>query len=326
MRVGKLTNEELKKIVLERLPICSTDISKGPAIGLDCAIIRSQEGVMVVSSDPITGASADVGRIAIHVSCNDIACAGIKPTAIMLVVIAPASATREELVHVIDQASEAAKEVGIDIVGGHTEVSDAVNRFILMTTAFGFSKQDVTISASGARPGDSILMTKYTALEGTAILAADFKERLSSVLTGEELTAAMALIRQISVVKEGALCGGLQVHAMHDVTEGGILGAVWEITEASRCGCMIRLKDIPILPETKKICDFLELNPYALISSGSMIIATDEPQKVIEVLTQNGIHCKEIGKIVEKNRQYVDNNGQIHELLPPEADELYKIK
>ena len=326
MRTGKLTNEELKKIVLERLPICSTELSKGPAIGLDCAIIHSQEGVMVVSSDPITGASNDVGRIAIHVSCNDIACAGIKPAAIMLVVIAPSSATREDLIHVIEQASEAAKEVGIDIVGGHTEVSDAVNRFILMTTAFGFSNRDETISAAGARNGDSLLMTKYAAQEGTAILAADFKDRLDSVLTEPELTRAMDLVKNISVVKEGVLGGSLHVHAMHDATEGGILGAVWEIAEASRAGCRIELSKIPILPETKKICGFLGLNPYALISSGSMLIATDEPDAVMAAMSANGILCSRIGKIVEKTRQFVDDHGQIHELLPPEADELYKIK
>jgi hydrogenase expression/formation protein HypE len=326
MRTGKLTNEELKKIVLERLPICSTDISKGPAVGLDCAIINSHEGFMVVSSDPITGASSDIGSIAIHVSCNDIACAGIKPVAIMLVVIAPSNATREDLIHVIEQASEAAKEIGIDIVGGHTEVSDAVNRFILMTTAFGFSDRETAISAAGAKPGDSILMTKYAAQEGSAILAADFRERLSAVLTEKESETAMNLIKNISVVKEGVLCGQLKVHAMHDATEGGILGAVWEISEASGAGCRIDLSKVPVLPETKKICTFLGLNPYALISSGSMIIATQEPERILLEMSKNGILCSEIGKIIEKDRQYIDMNGQIHELSPPEADELYKIK
>ncbi len=326
MRTGKLTNEGLKKIVLERLPICSTDISKGPAIGLDCAVINSPEGVMVVSSDPITGASNDVGRIAVHVSCNDIACAGIKPVAILLVVIAPSSATREELTAVIDQASEAARTLGVDIVGGHTEVSDAVNRFILITTAFGFSKKEKMISAGGAMAGDTLLMTKFAALEGTAILAADFKERLSVVLTEEESRVAMELVNEISVVPEGVLCGELNVHAMHDATEGGLLGAVWEIAEASKAGCMLDLGSIPLLPETAKICTFLGLNPYALISSGSMVIATDEPQRVLEEMAKKQIQCRIIGKIVEKNREFIDNNGQINELLPPEADELYKIK
>lgn len=326
MKTGKLTNEDLRKIVLERLPICSTDISKGPAVGLDCAIINSKEGVMVVSSDPVTGASSDVGRIAIHVSCNDIACAGIKPIAIMLVVIAPTSATREELIHVIEQASTAAKEVGVDIVGGHTEVSEAVNRFILMTTAFGYSNKENVISAAGAKAGDSILMTKSAALEGTAILSADFKTRLSSALSEEELLHAMDLVKDISVVKEGVLCGNLGVHAMHDATEGGIVGAVWEITEASNTGCILELAKIPVLPETIKICAFLDLNPYALISSGSMIITTDKPQEIISELSSIHIQCTEIGKIVEKKRHFIDNNGQIHELLPPVSDELYKIK
>lgn len=326
MRTGKLTNEELKKIVLERLPICSTDISKGPAIGLDCAVINSPEGVMVVSSDPITGASSDVGRIAVHVSCNDIACAGIRPVAILLVVIAPSSATREELTDVIDQASEVAKKIGVDIVGGHTEVSDAVNRFILITTAIGFSKKEKMISAGGAKAGDTLLMTKFAALEGTAILAADFRQRLSDVLTETESRTAMDLVNGISVVEEGVLCGELNVHAMHDATEGGILGAVWEIAEASGAGCLLDLGSVPVLPETKKICSFLGLNPYSLISSGSMVIATDEPQKVLDEMSNKQIHCKIIGKIVEKKREFIDNNGQIHELLPPEADELYKIK
>ncbi len=326
MRTGKLSNEELRKIVLERLPICSSDISKGPAVGLDCAVMKSREGLLVISSDPITGASSDVGRIAIHVSCNDIACAGIRPAALMLVVVAPSSATREDLIHVIEQASAAAKEVGVDIVGGHTEVSDAVNRFILMTTAFGFSGGREIVSAAGAKPGDTILMTKYAAQEGTAILAADFRDRLAPVLTRRELDAATELVEAISVVEEGALCGELKVHAMHDATEGGILGAVWEISEAGGVGCRIDLSAVPVRLETQKICDFFNLNPYALISSGSMIIATDRPENVAEALAARGIRCSAIGEIVQKGRQYLGLDGQIHELLSPEADELYKIK
>lgn len=326
MKVGKLTNEDLKRVVLERLPICSSDVSKGPSVGLDCAVIKSKDGFMVVSSDPITGAASDVGRIAIHVSCNDIACTGTKPTALMLVIIAPSNATEEELICVIEQASQAAKETGVDIIGGHTEVSDTVNRFILMTTAIGFSKTDSPVSAAGAQIGDAILMTKHAALEGTSILAADFRDRLCQVLSAEELQSAMDLVRRISVVKEGVLCGSLGVHAMHDATEGGIMGAVWEISEASGTGCVLDLPAIPVLPVTHQICGFFGINPYALISSGSMIITTDNPGEAAEALGVEGILCTQIGKIVEKNRQYTDIHGQIHELLPPASDELYKIK
>ncbi len=326
MKTGKLTNEDLKQIVLDRLPVCSSEISKGPSVGLDCAVVKSKDGMMIISSDPITGASSDVGRIAIHVSCNDIACAGIKPQSIMLVVIAPTNATKEDLIQVIDQASLAAQEIGIDIVGGHTEVSDSVNRFILMTTAIGFSANCDIISAAGAKVGDSILMTKYAALEGTSILAADFGDRLTSDFTQDEIKVASGLIDQISVVKEGVLCGEIGVNAMHDATEGGIIGAIWEVSQASDKGCIVDLSKIPILPETKKICKFFNIDPYRLISSGSMIIVTDKPEETIRELAAIEIKCTKIGKIVEKNREIIDNNGQIHELLPPQADELYKIK
>lgn len=326
MKTGKLTNEDLKNIVLERLPICSSEISKGPAVGLDCAVMKSQDGLMIISSDPITGAASDVGRIAIHVSCNDIACSGVKPKAIMLVIIAPPNATREDLIEVIEQASSTAKSLNIDIIGGHTEVSDAVNRFILMTTAIGFTPHNELISASGAKNGDTILMTKYAALEGTAILAADFKARLSNCLSDDELLSAMALVNNISVVEEGVLCGTQNVHAMHDATEGGIVGAVWEICEASNTGCLLDIAKIPVLPVTSKICEFFDLNPYRLISSGSMIIVTNKPQTIIDLLSNNNILCTEIGKIVENNREIIEINSQIIEMLPPQSDELYKIK
>lgn len=325
MKTGKLNNDDLKRIVLERLPVCSTEVSKGPATGLDCAILKSREGLMVISSDPITGAANDVGRIAIHVSCNDIACCGIKPTAIMLVIIAPKSATEDELINIIDQASDAARKLGVDIVGGHTEVSDSVNRFVLITTAFGFTDNATVVKSSGAKVGDSILMTKYAGLEGTAILAADFGDRLSGLINSEVLQKAKTLIENISVVDEGVLCGSLKVNAMHDATEGGIMGGVWEMAEAGDVGCSIDLAKISVLPETKAICDAFELDPYKLISSGCMLISTERAEDVIETLKANNIFCTEIGKIVEKNRTYYDLNGQINELSPPQADELYKI-
>jgi hydrogenase expression/formation protein HypE len=243
----------------------------------------------------------------------------------MLVIIAPTCATEEELINVIDQASDAARKLGVYIVGGHTEVSDSVNRFVLITTALGFTDNATVVKSSGAKVGDSILMTKYAGLEGTAILAADFGDRLSGLIKHEELEKAKSLIENISVVDEGVLCGSLKVNAMHDATEGGIMGGVWEMAEAGEVGCSIDLAKIPILPETKAICNAFELDPYKLISSGCMLISTERAEEVIETLKANNIFCTEIGKIVEKNRTYNDLNGQINELSAPQADELYKI-
>lgn len=326
MKTGKLTDEALQRIVLERLPACSKNVPEGPGTGLDCGVVRSAGSLTAVSSDPITGASSDIGKIAVHVSCNDVACCGIRPAAITLVVIAPVDSTEEELINIIDQVSAAARAVGVDIAGGHTEISPAVNRFVLVTTAFGYSDEDHIIYSSGARCGDSILMTKYAGLEGSAILASDFRAKLEGRMSDEDIELATGFSDRLSVVEEGVLCGQAGVHAMHDATEGGILGAVWELAAAGGKGCSIDLRRIPVLPQTSHICRLLGLDPYALISSGSMLISTDRPDFVIDKLLAAGIPCTEIGKIIEKVREFVDLNGQIHELLPAGADELYKVR
>lgn len=325
MKDGKLTNEKLKKIVLERLPEYNSEVLTGAGIGLDCALIKSREGIMAVTSDPVTAASADAGKIAVNISCNDIACCGINPVAMTLVIIAPSNTKEKEMMRVVDSAAKAAEDMGVSIVGGHTEVSDAVNRFILMTTAFGFTNENNAVRSDGAKSGDSILMTKYAALEGSAILAADYKDLLKNKMSEKDIEIAEKYIDEISVVKEALICSKIGVNAMHDVTEGGILGAVWEMAQASDLGCIVEIKDIPVTDRTKKICSILNLDPYRLISSGSMLIASDKPDLVIEELGKNSIRCEKIGEFTKNKRQYRTRNGQIHEIQPPGADELYKI-
>jgi len=325
VKIGKLDPANLEDLVLHRLPVLSEDIVCGPATGLDCAAIRFQDGLAVLSTDTITGASADIGSLAIHVSCNDLAAFGIRPKGILLVLIAPQSATAEDVAAVIEQASQTAKQLGVSIAGGHTEVSDAVNRFIVTTTAIGFAETGRMVQSNGGQPGDTLLMTKTGGLEGTAILAADQRARLSRVLSDPELSEARDLITQISVVPEGIIGGELGVHAMHDATEGGILGAAWEMAQACGLGLVIDIDAIPLHPLTRQITAELGLDPYRLISSGSLLIATDKPDLVQASLARAGILCSKIG-ILTPEPDYVQIcSGIASELAPPGPDELYKI-
>lgn len=325
MKIGKLDPANLEDLVLHRLPVLSEDIVCGPATGLDCAAIRFQDGLAVLSTDPITGASADIGSLAIHVSCNDLAAFGIRPKGILLVLIAPPTATAEDVAAVIEQASQTAEQLGVSIAGGHTEVSDAVNRFIVTTTAIGFAETGRMVQSNGGQPGDTLLMTKTGGLEGTAILAADQRARLSRVLSDPELSEARDLITQISVVPEGIIGGELGVHAMHDATEGGILGAAWEMAQACGLGLVIDIDAIPLHSLTRQITAELGLDPYRLISSGSLLIATDKPDLVQASLARAGILCSKIG-ILTPEPDYVQIcSGIASELAPPGPDELYKI-
>jgi len=325
MKIGKLDPVNLEKLVLHRLPVLSDDIVCGPATGLDCAAIRFKDGLAIMSTDPITGAAADIGSLAVHVSCNDLAAFGIKPKGLLLVLIAPPSATSEDVALVIDQASVTAEALGVSIVGGHTEVSDAVTRFVVTTTAIGFAEDGKMVQSNGARGGDALLMTKTGGLEGTAILAADQHARLQAVLSDAEFEQARSLIQQISVLTEGIIGGKLAVHAMHDATEGGILGAAWEMAEASNLGLEIEIDRIPLHPLTEKITAELGLDPYRLISSGTLLIASDRPDEVMAAMAEAGIACARIGRLTDDKKFVQILAGQVSELAPPGPDELYKI-
>jgi hydrogenase expression/formation protein HypE len=325
MKIGKLSHDDLQHLVFDRLPALPGNIASGPSTGLDCAAIRFGDGQVILTADPITGAAENIGRLAVHVSCNDIACCGIRPSALLMVLIAPPSATEAEIAGIIDQAAAAAKLLSVSIIGGHTEISDAVNRFIISTTALGFTYGQQIIQASGGRPGDTLVMSKTAGLEGTAIMAADHSARLSSAMSVAELCDAINLIDSISVIEEGSIGANQGVRAMHDATEGGILGACWELAEASNTGCIIDRDAIPLHPLTAKICTILNLDPYRLIASGSMLMATPNPVALVAELAAKGILGTAIGTLTENREKQLRFDGKTAKLAPPDSDELYKI-
>ena len=323
MRIGKLTDADLKRLVLDRLPKTGNGTLTGPGTGLDCAVVRNGNGLVVLTCDPITGASADIGRIAVHVACNDIAASGLSPRCLLMSLIAPTDTTPEAIAALVDQAVAAATKLGVEIVGGHTEVSDAVRRFVVTTTAIGFSDGSRVVTSSGAKAGDMLVMTRTAGLEGTAILAGDRAVDLKGVLTDAEAAEARGFVNLISVVVDGAIGGREGASAMHDATEGGLLGAAWELAQASGLGCIVDVDAIPVHPLTKRICARFSLDPLRLISSGSMLIATDRPERMVEALAEAGIPAVPIGTLTQDLRRFRKDGSVLQELYAPEPDELY---
>ena len=322
MKQGKLTSKELKSL-LKTLKMHRNDILLGPGIGEDCGAIRFGDWACVLSTDPVTAASADAGTIAVHISCNDVASSGAEPIAILLTLMAPPEATLNDIKRIIEQAQKAAESLGVEIIGGHTETTDAVNRIVVSTTAVGRCAADKLLHAGGAQENDRIILTKYAALEGTAILAADYQEECAGFLSTDELQQAKSLTNQISVVKEGLIGVNSGASAMHDVTEGGVLGAVWEICEASGCGAQISMEKIPVLPVTKKICSHFGINPLRLISSGSMIICAQNAESILNRLKSEGINAVVIGTLINKKEGIRSEGGAI---APPDKDEIHLAK
>ena len=326
MQVGKLDSELLRRIVFNNITYHRDEVTIRPGIGEDCAVIDFGEYACIISTDPITGATNEIGRLAVHVACNDIASNGAAPLGLMLTIMAPEGTTEEDIESIMKQAGKAAAELRVEIIGGHTEITNAVNRIIISATALGRQLKDKVIYTRGASPGDRIIMTKNLGLEGTAIIAHDWEERLHKSIGHEMLEEAKNMMDHISVVKEGVIAGEIGVSGMHDITEGGLLGAVWEMCEASSVGALLYKDKVYIAPVTEKICNIFDIDTFRLISSGCMLITIEE-NKVEQLMNEfenHGIRANVIGEITSSGR-YMKDGEEFIPIEAPEGDELYKI-
>lgn len=323
MKEGKIPPELLKSLVFNNIKVRSKEVIMRPEIGEDCAAIDFGGYACVLSTDPITGAEKGAGTLAIHISCNDVATSGVRPVGIMVTILAPPEASEGDIKRVMEEAGEAASKLGVEIIGGHTEVTSAVNRIVISTTALGKVLKDKIVSSSGAQIGDDVIMTKWAGLEGTSIIAADKEKALLGKLLPEDIEAAKSFIEHISVVEEGVTAGEFGANSMHDVTEGGILGAAWEVAESSNKGIDILIDEIPVQEVTRKLCNIFEIDPYRLISSGSMLITSKNGAELIRILKDKGIPAAIIGRITEQGRNII-RKGETLPLSPPDVDELFK--
>lgn len=320
MRQGKLTNEQLDTLILKKFRCSRAEVLASPNIGVDCAVVDLSGDLAVLSTDPITSAKRNLGRLTVHVSCNDAAAAGAEPIGLLVTLLAPPQVTEAAIAAVADEIAEAAALVHVDIIGGHTEVTESVTRMITCATVIAKAGPRGLIMPNGMRAGDALVLTKTAGLEGTAVIAGDFADRLS-FLSEDELQEALGMIEAVSVVKEGLYAAKNGATAMHDVTEGGVLGAAWEMAEASGCGILLERARIPVHPLTQRICQTLGLDPLRLLSSGAMLIACPDGEAMARGLTDIGVQAACIGRAVEQDLTIMD--GQ--KIFPPEADELHRL-
>jgi hydrogenase expression/formation protein HypE len=325
MKVGKLNWDDLKEIISSNRSVDRADVRIKSGVGEDCSVIEYGDYECVVSTDPITGADTDIGKLAVHINCNDIASCGVEPVGILVTILAPENTTLEEIKEVMRQIDEETKKLNVEILGGHTEVTKAVNKLIVSCTAIGKGKKGSAVATSGAGLNDDIVVTKLLGMEGSAIVVNDYFDYIKDVLSKEEIEEAKGYVDNISVVKEGNIAGSFGVNSMHDITEGGVLGALWEMAEASGVGFKVYKEKMPVSSVTEKICSRLSLDALRFISSGSMLITTKNGEGLVERLKQNGIIANVIGNIT-RNKGILVENGVEEEVQPPERDELFTIE
>lgn len=323
MEQGKLTNENLRSLILDRLEIKNAEVQQGPGIGEDCAAVDTG-GMVIVTTDPITAVDKNAGLLAVHINANDVAAAGAVPFACMATILVPPKAEPAEVEEIVSQLAATADGLEIDIIGGHTEITSAVRRTVISLTMLG--KPVVPgrfLATADMHAGDTVLMSKYAGIEGTLILAADQEKKLARVLDPSDLEQIEYLRGCLSVLPEG-IAGALdpKVSAMHDITEGGLIGAASEMCMASGLGMRLDLDRVPVMPVTKKICDFFGIDVMRLISSGSMLISASEQSNIMSELADRGVPVTVIGHVEEEPGLSDAQTGE--ELVMQAQDELYK--
>ncbi len=326
MKVGKISETILKRSVFQQIRTFREEILIGPGVGEDCAAMELKpDEVFIISTDPITGTAKDIGTLAIQITANDLASSGAEPVGVMLTVLLPESIEEADIREMMAQVEAACERFHVQVMGGHTEVTRAVNQPVISVAGVGKVKKGHIVTTAGAKPGQDILVTKWLGIEGTSIIAKEKEKELLSRFPKDFVETAKGFDAWISVLPEAAVAVEHGVSAMHDVTEGGIYGALWEIAEASGIGLEIDLKAIPFRQETIEICEYLGLNPYYLISSGSMLMAADNGYDLVRALKQAGIPASVIGKAVKGPAKRILNGGEEAFLERPKTDELYKI-
>jgi hydrogenase maturation factor len=248
---------------------------------------------------------------------------GAAPVGVSATILAPVSADEVLIAGLMDDMHRAAIELGIEILGGHTEVTPGVAGPILSMTAIGRAPRARIVRSSGAQPGDALVLTKWAGLEGTAILAGDLADSLRSVPT-ETLEAAERCIDLVSVVPEGLAAAELGATAMHDPTEGGVLGALWDLAEASQCGFELDAESVPVRLETRAVCAALGVDPLRLISSGALLIACPDGEAMAQGLDARSIPSAVIGRVTATERVVI-REGERIPAEPVWRDELWRV-
>jgi hydrogenase maturation factor len=275
-------------------------------IGLDAAAIRFGEKLLVAKTDPITFVTDEIGAYALLINANDLATMGATPEWFLATVLLPAHSTRaSDVQSLFAQVHATCRRLRVSLCGGHSEVTDAVTRPVVVGCLLGECPPEKIITAAGARVGDAVLLTKGLAIEAVSILARERSDEIRRRHGARFLARCRRYLTEpgLSVLNEARLAiaaGG--VHAMHDPTEGGLSAALYELAEAAGAGLEIESGRIRVLPEAARLCADFGLDPLGAISSGALLICLDPAfeRRTVVRLRQARIPVARIGTVMPK--------------------------
>jgi hydrogenase maturation factor len=319
---------------LQRYTTIDARVLLGPQIGEDAAAIDMDETALIVTTDPITFATDEIGYYSVMVNANDIATCGAEPKWFTATILLPEQAHNDRLAKaVFEQIHHACEKLHISLIGGHTEITYGLDRPIVVGQMMGEVRKEALIRTGGAKPGDLVLMSKQVCVEGTSIIAREKEEDLiSQGVSRDTVERAKDFLFDpgISIVEEARLAVEEgPVHAMHDITEGGLANGLHELALAGGIEIEVDSDRIPFYEESKVLCRAFGLNPLGVIGSGSLLITAPpaSAEGILERAPVSGLSITQIGWVRAAGPPSVTVFGSGGKEPMPyfERDEIVKI-
>ncbi|WP_316799624.1 AIR synthase family protein [Pedobacter frigidisoli] len=313
MGLGKIDNDGLEEIILQHCGKNRSEVTCGPAFGVDVSVVNLAGGLaLAMTSDPLSLIPSlglqESAWLSVHLMANDMATTGFAPMYAQMVLNLPASLTKQDLNIYWEHVHQYCIAIGVAITGGHTGSIEGQNSTIagggtMLLTA---PAQNILLSRQ-AQAGDLIVVTKGCATSSTAILSMSFPKTVVARLGTETYQKGCELFYQTSSLKEAMIANAAgQANAMHDVTEGGVLGAVYEMAIASGNGVEIDSHAIPVSQTAIEVCRLFEIDPRFCVGAGSMIMAVkhDRAKNLTDQLERENIQATIIGRFTAKEKGY----------------------
>lgn len=316
----------MRRSVLKNISVRRNDTFIRPVFGENCSAVCSEmEDLFVFSSNTMSVPKVEKAYFAVNTVVNSIVADGAEPVGIIVNIVLQ-ERTREKFLRLlVEKIEESCKHLGIDVLACNAEVSYSVNCPVLFLTGVGKSDKGKIIRQTGLNAGDELVMTKWAGIEATAMLAADKRGILSQTLPDELIDTALGIGECISVVQEAKEAVLASATAMYSMSQGGIFGALWEFGAASDVGLVVSLQKIPIRQETIEICEVFDINPYKMLSGGSLLIGCANGNRMVEKLEDAGILAAVIGYVTDDNDRVVVNGDERRYLESGVCDEIYKV-
>lgn len=281
-----------------------------------------KSGEVTMSADPVTLKVSGIGELAVYAAVNALSAEKILPESFRPVILLPEGTQEERLREIMDGICKVCRAENLVIEGGHTEVTAAVTRPVVIGTCTGTAMERGKGNITS--PGAGIVMTKWAGMEAGCILASE-REELRDVFPETILMRLRKLGEYLSVRPEAQICAREGADCLVDLSEGGIYAALWRLSVKTRRGLRVDMASIPLLQETIELANYYDIDPYKMRSAGSLLAVTADADALVEALEGSGIPAVKIGELTEDHDKTLINDDEVRYLDLPQTDELHRI-